>query len=45
MVTCDMFTRPKAWEIQHISLAEKADVFLVAPATANIIRKSCKWYN
>jgi len=39
MVTCDMFIEPKAWEIQHISLAEKADVFLVAPATANIIGK------
>ena len=39
MVTCDMFTEPKAWEIQHISLAEKADVFLLAPATANIIGK------
>ncbi|MBE6086794.1 MAG: bifunctional phosphopantothenoylcysteine decarboxylase/phosphopantothenate--cysteine ligase CoaBC [Clostridium beijerinckii] len=39
MVTCDMFAEPKAWEIQHISLAEKADVFLVAPATANIIGK------
>lgn len=39
MVACDMFTEPKAWEIQHISLAEKADVFLVAPATANIIGK------
>lgn len=39
MVTCDMFAEPKAWEIQHISLAEKADIFLVAPATANIIGK------
>ncbi|MDR3593251.1 bifunctional phosphopantothenoylcysteine decarboxylase/phosphopantothenate--cysteine ligase CoaBC [Clostridium sp.] len=39
MVTSDMFSEPKAWEIQHISLAEKADVFLVAPATANIIGK------
>jgi len=39
MVTCDMFTEPKAWEIQHISLAEKADVFLVAPVTANVIGK------
>ncbi|MBW6409794.1 bifunctional phosphopantothenoylcysteine decarboxylase/phosphopantothenate--cysteine ligase CoaBC [Clostridium weizhouense] len=39
MVTCDMFSEPKAWEIQHISLAEKADIFLVAPATANIIGK------
>lgn len=39
MVTTDMFSEPKAWEIQHISLAKKADVFLVAPATANIIGK------
>lgn len=39
MVTVDMFEEPKVWEIQHISLAQKADVFLVAPATANIIGK------
>lgn len=39
VVTTDMFEEPKAWEIQHISLAKKADVFLVAPATANIIGK------
>lgn len=39
IVTTDMFAEPKAWEIQHISLAQKADVFLVAPATANIIGK------
>ena len=38
-VSCDTFQEPKVWEIQHISLAEKADVFLVAPATANIIGK------
>ncbi len=39
MVITDMFAEPKAWEIQHISLAQKADVMLVAPATANIIGK------
>ena len=39
LVTTDMFEEPKAWEIQHISLAKKADIFLVAPATANIIGK------
>lgn len=39
VVACDTFQEPKVWEIQHISLAEKADVFLVAPATANIIGK------
>ena len=39
LVTTDMFDEPKAWEIQHISLAQKADVMLIAPATANIIGK------
>ncbi|MGN0144551.1 MAG: bifunctional phosphopantothenoylcysteine decarboxylase/phosphopantothenate--cysteine ligase CoaBC [Clostridium sp.] len=39
VVSCDTFQEPKVWEIQHISLADKADVFLVAPATANIIGK------
>ena len=39
MVVTDMFAEPKAYEIQHISLAKRADVFLVAPATANIIGK------
>lgn len=38
-VTVDMFKEPKKWEIEHISLAKKADLFLVAPATANIIGK------
>ena len=39
MVVTDMFAEPKAWEIQHISLAQKADLMLIAPATANIIGK------
>ena len=39
MVITDMFAEPKAWEIQHISLAEKADLILIVPATANIIGK------
>ncbi|EPY2278628.1 bifunctional phosphopantothenoylcysteine decarboxylase/phosphopantothenate--cysteine ligase CoaBC [Clostridium sporogenes] len=39
MVSKDMFEEPKAFEIQHISLAKKADMLLVAPATANIIGK------
>ncbi|MGA2775156.1 MAG: flavoprotein [Candidatus Omnitrophota bacterium] len=34
-----MFEAPDAWEIEHISLADKADLVLVAPATANIIAK------
>lgn len=39
MVITDMFKEPNHWEIQHISLAKKADLILVAPATANIIGK------
>lgn len=39
MVVTDMFAEPKAFEIQHISLAKRADIFLIAPATANIIGK------
>ncbi len=38
-VTVDIFNEPKQWDIQHISLAKKADFFLIAPATANIIGK------
>lgn len=34
-----LFTSPEAWEIEHVSLAKKADLILVAPATANIIAK------
>lgn len=38
-VFTNMFAEPKSWDIQHISLAEKADMILVAPATANVIGK------
>ncbi|WP_270941864.1 bifunctional phosphopantothenoylcysteine decarboxylase/phosphopantothenate--cysteine ligase CoaBC [Romboutsia lituseburensis] len=38
-VVCDMFEDPKTWDVEHISLAKKADVFLIAPATANVIGK------
>ena len=34
-----MFERPDYIDVKHISLAKKADVFLIAPATANIIGK------
>lgn len=34
-----MFSDPEDWEIEHISLADKADLILIAPATANIIAK------
>jgi phosphopantothenoylcysteine decarboxylase/phosphopantothenate--cysteine ligase len=38
-VVTNMFKEPSFWEVEHIALADKADVFLVAPATANIIAK------
>ncbi|HPT75787.1 MAG TPA: bifunctional phosphopantothenoylcysteine decarboxylase/phosphopantothenate--cysteine ligase CoaBC [Defluviitaleaceae bacterium] len=38
-VATDMFKEPVTWDIEHISLAKKADLFLIAPATANIIGK------
>jgi len=38
-VHTDMFSEPDEWEIDHISLAQTADVLVVAPATANVIGK------
>lgn len=35
----DEFANSANWEIEHISLAKKADLVLIAPATANIIGK------
>jgi phosphopantothenoylcysteine decarboxylase/phosphopantothenate--cysteine ligase len=35
----DMFAEPKTWNIEHIALAQAADLVLVAPATANILAK------
>jgi phosphopantothenoylcysteine decarboxylase/phosphopantothenate--cysteine ligase len=34
-----LFSDPQRWEIEHISLADFAELFLIAPATANIIGK------
>ena len=38
-VYCGLFDAPESWEIEHVSLADKADCVLIAPATANIIAK------
>lgn len=38
-VIVDMFTVDYTPDVHHISLAKKADLFVVAPATANIIAK------
>ena len=38
-VVTDMFAPVSNWEVEHISLATKADVMLICPATANVIGK------
>ena len=38
-VVTDTFATPEAWKVGHVALAEKADVMLIAPATANVIGK------
>ncbi len=38
-VVTDMFEDPKTWDVEHIALAKRADLFLIAPATANVVGK------
>lgn len=38
-VTVDMFANISKWDVEHIALAQLADVFVIAPATADIIGK------
>jgi len=38
-VFSDMFELPERWNPVHTSLAEEADLILIAPATANVIGK------
>lgn len=38
-VHTDMFDIPDKWEINHISLAQKADIIIIIPATADIIAR------
>ena len=39
LVMADMFEEPRRWDVEHIAIARKADILLIAPATANIIAK------
>lgn len=34
-----MWDEPKLWNVEHIALAKRADLFVVAPATANLLGK------
>jgi len=36
-----MFAEPQRWNVQHVGLAEAADLVIVIPASANIIGKVC----
>ena len=38
-VLVDEFERKEAWDPAHVSLADSADVFVIAPCTANVIAK------
>ncbi|MGI6627550.1 MAG: bifunctional phosphopantothenoylcysteine decarboxylase/phosphopantothenate--cysteine ligase CoaBC [Bacillota bacterium] len=38
-VVTQMFEEPKSWNVEHIALAEAADLVVVCPATANVIGK------
>lgn len=38
-VAIDMFEEADVWRPEHISLAERADVVLIAPCTANVMAK------
>jgi phosphopantothenoylcysteine decarboxylase/phosphopantothenate--cysteine ligase len=38
-VAVEMFGRPGDWKPEHVSLAERADVMVVAPCTANVLAK------
>lgn len=39
-VTVDMFEEPGRWNVKHVSLAQRADLFVIAPATANFLGKT-----
>ena len=38
-VVTDTFAEPEEWNVEHVALAKLADLFVVAPATANILAK------
>ena len=40
----DTFDRNFQFSVEHVSLAKEADVFMVAPASANVIGKTGSWH-
>ena len=35
----DTFSAPEYWNVEHVALAKRAEIFVIAPATANILAK------
>ena len=38
-VVTDTFQAPEYWNVEHVALAKRAEIFVIAPATANIMAK------
>lgn len=38
-VVTDTFAAPEEWNVEHVALAKLVDLFVIAPATANILAK------
>ena len=38
-VVTDTFQAPEYWNVEHVALAKRAEAFVIAPATANIMAK------
>ncbi len=38
-VVTDTFQAPEYWNVEHVALAKLADIFVIAPATANMMAK------
>lgn len=41
-VVCDLYDEQEDWKPMHIDLADRADLLLVAPATANVLAKMAR---
>lgn len=38
-VVVEMFEEPRVWNVEHVSMAEAADIMVLVPCTANVIGK------
>lgn len=43
-VITEMFAEPQRWNVEHVGLAESADLVMVVPATANVLGKICSGF-